>query len=101
METVMKAATADVSGNVLNRVIENDLLVKELSLPSSWRGARVELRIIPAENHKSVVDLNNEPNGVVYAGQLAGILNKYANPSKIEHETDGWKKGMDEKYGIS
>ncbi|WP_158648503.1 hypothetical protein [Candidatus Symbiothrix dinenymphae] len=50
---------------------------------------------------KSVVDLNNEPTGVVYAGQLAGIFNKYANPSKREHETDGWKKGMDEKYGLS
>ncbi|GHV75881.1 hypothetical protein AGMMS49942_07020 [Spirochaetia bacterium] len=31
---------------VLNRVIENDLLIDALSLPSDWRGAKVELRII-------------------------------------------------------
>jgi hypothetical protein len=31
---------------VLNRVIENDSLIDELSLPSNWLGAKVELRII-------------------------------------------------------
>lgn len=31
---------------VLNRVIDTDLLIEELSLPSTWLGAKVELRIV-------------------------------------------------------
>jgi hypothetical protein len=90
-----------MSVTVLKRVIENDLLVDELSLPKSWRGAKVELRLISTGNHDDAVNLNNEPKDVVYVGQLVGILGKFSNPSKIAHETEGWAKGMNEKYGLS
>ncbi|GHT23874.1 hypothetical protein FACS189430_07840 [Bacteroidia bacterium] len=86
---------------VLYRVIENDLLVDELSLPSSWRGARVELRIIHSDNADSVVNLNDEPSGIVQVHQLAGVLSQFSDPSKMENETDGWNQGMNDKYGLS
>jgi hypothetical protein len=37
-----------MSETVLNRVIDNDLLVDTLSLPRDWLGAKVELRRINA-----------------------------------------------------
>ncbi|GAP71290.1 hypothetical protein SAMD00024442_10_20 [Candidatus Symbiothrix dinenymphae] len=36
----------NMSVAVLNRVIDNDLLIDEFALPNNWRGAKVELRII-------------------------------------------------------
>ena len=68
---------------VLNRVIENDSVVNELSLPSDWLGAKVELRIISASESKSHPRHVRSSYGVLKAGKK-GIHNNYSDEQLLE-----------------
>ncbi|GHU25628.1 hypothetical protein FACS1894172_05880 [Spirochaetia bacterium] len=63
---------------VLNRVIENDTLIDELSLPGSWRGAKVELWIISISSSNSSPKRVSTSYGVLKSGKK-GIYNNFSD----------------------
>ncbi|GHV38229.1 hypothetical protein AGMMS50268_10400 [Spirochaetia bacterium] len=68
---------------VLNRIIENDTLLDELSLPSSWRGAKVELRIISDSGSNGSPKRVSTSYGVLKSGKI-GIHNNFSDEQLLD-----------------
>ncbi|GHV87760.1 hypothetical protein AGMMS50267_01200 [Spirochaetia bacterium] len=75
---------------VLNRVIENDTLINALSLPGSWRGAKVELRIISASGSNSSPKRVSTSYGVLKSGKK-GIHNNFSDEQLLDIIKDARK----------
>jgi hypothetical protein len=73
----------------LRQTVDSDELADVFDLPSTLRGRKVEVIILPAVR-ESVSSLDN--------GTAFGCLHKYANSAFIVREQGAWEQAVVEKY---
>jgi hypothetical protein len=64
-----------------------------INIPEDYIGKQVEYIVFPIDN-----DINYEKDEHHSISSLKGILNQYADPSKIKLENQAWKLHIQEKY---
>jgi hypothetical protein len=64
-----------------------------INIPDEYIGQEIEYIVFPL--HKDIKENSNEDIDI---DSIAGILNKYADPSKIELEDKAWELHVMEKF---
>jgi hypothetical protein len=67
-----------------------------INIPENYVGKNIEYIIFPLEN-----ETHHKEDELKSISSLKGILNKYADPSKVELEDQAWKLHVQKKYKIN
>ena len=76
----------------IRQVVDSNLL-DNLKLPRHMRNRKVEIIIMPVDEH-----IMSEKKPIE---SLIGILHEYSNPDLMQLEKKAWAKAMEEKHAYS
>ena len=81
---------------MIRKIIKPEDTNITINIPQNYVGKQIEYIIFPLESDEnSTIESNNKS-----ISSLKGILNKYADPSKIELEDKAWRVHIKKKYKI-
>jgi plasmid replication initiation protein len=68
-----------------------------INIPKEYVGKQIEYIVFPLDN-----DIISDDKIVTQKSisSLKGVLNKYADPSKVELEDEAWRVHIEDKYKI-
>ncbi len=67
-----------------------------INIPDEYIGQEIEYIVFPL--HKDIKENSKEDKQDIDIDSIGGILNKYADPSKIELEDKAWELHVMEKF---
>ena len=70
----------------VRKVVNSDSISSIIDLPSSFKGKKVEIIVLPFARTRKKENINKS---------LMGALKKYADKSLIEKEQTAWKKAVE------
>ncbi len=82
----------DMKMEFVRKVVNSDYISSIIDLPSSFKGKKVEIIVLPVAVTRKKENIKKS---------LMGALRKYADKSLIEKEKTAWQKAVEEKYAHS
>jgi hypothetical protein len=73
----------------VRQVVNSDVVSQFINLPSSFKGKKLEVIVLPFS------EVENKQNKI---NSLMGVLKNYANPELAEKEKTAWNKALEDKY---
>jgi hypothetical protein len=68
-----------------------------INIPKEYVGKQIEYIVFPLDNDTISDKKKVTQKSISF---LKGVLNKYANPSKVEMEGEAWRVHIQDKYKI-